>query len=277
MQNEVNIEQILDFYLHAGVDEVIGDTPVNQFDRPASPKAATNPQSSVPQAPKTQETTAPNTAPNTAPKITAAASRSKEQHVSSATDVANSANTLDELKLAIENFEGCSLKSMAMNTVFSRGNPESSLMIIDRAPSAEEDRAGHPFASASGVFLSKMMNSIGIAETDFYMTSCLPWRPPGGRAPTKEEQAICLPFIRRHIELASPKLLLICGEAAAFILNRKAGINKLRGNWEELTTSSQTISTLSIFHPTFLMEHPASKRHAWSDLLKLKAALASHS
>ncbi len=271
MQNEANIEQILDFYLQAGVDEVIGDAPVNQFDRPAPPKKPANLQPNQTQTPKPS-----SRAPIAAPlAIAKKPSQSSEQHISAATDAANSAISLDELKSAIENFEGCNLKSMAMNTVFARGNPDAPLMVIDRAPSAEEDRAGQPFASASGTFLAKMMNSIGLSEADVYLASSLPWRPPGGRTPTREEQAICLPFILRHIELASPKIILICGEAAAFMLNKKVGINKLRGKWEDLPANSHMVSSLSIFHPTFLMEHPASKKMAWSDLLKLKAALAS--
>ncbi|OUR77753.1 hypothetical protein A9Q83_09545 [Alphaproteobacteria bacterium 46_93_T64] len=272
MQTDANIKEILDFYLLAGVDEAIGETPVNQFDRPAPSQPAINippvEPNSVPAPKQFPIHQQPEVLANSVPA-------SSGQGVQEANALANSANSILELKAVIENFGGCALKSMATNTVFARGNPEADLMIIDRAPSAEEDRSGLPFAGASGIFLAKMLGSIGLNEDAVYLSACLPWRPPGGRVPTREEQAICLPFIRRHIELASPKHILMCGEAAAFLLEKKTGINKLRGSWETVEANSQTVTALSIFHPTFLMEHPASKKLAWADLLKLKAALTA--
>ena len=128
---------------------------------------------------------------------------------------ARGAATLAELQDAMQQFEGCSLKHTAMNLVFGDGNPEASIMFIGEAPGADEDRQGRPFVGVSGQLLDKMIAAIGLDRTSAYITNILPWRPPGNRKPTTNEVTICLPFIRRHIELVAPRVLVLVGGTAA--------------------------------------------------------------
>ncbi|WP_206378211.1 uracil-DNA glycosylase [Sneathiella limimaris] len=280
MMSDAGLKEILDFYVSAGVDETIAETPTNWFevkDTPAKPAAA--PSSVAKPAPRGTgsasallQKAAMDKATAAKPKISA---NSKEV-IERAAATAKAATTLAELKEAILGFEGCTLKQWANSTVFADGNEAADLMLIDRPPSADEDRSGLPFAAAHGEMLTKMLAAIGIEkDSQTYMTSCLPWRPPGGKTPTPEEQAICLPFIERHIELKAPKMILFFGEAAAFVQRRKEGINKLRGKWIDYEVGELSIPATAIFHPHFLMEHPASKRLAWQDLLSVKAVLSS--
>jgi uracil-DNA glycosylase family 4 len=111
----------------------------------------------------------------------------------------NTTKTILELRTALENFEGCSLKSTAMNLVFGDGNKNADVMLIGEAPGADEDRDGKPFAGLSGQLLDKMMCSIGLGRQNIYIANIIPWRPPGNRQPTPFEIATCLPFIKRHI------------------------------------------------------------------------------
>ena len=254
-----NIKAVLDFYVEAGIDEVIGDTPINRFELPV---AATAQRRSPLQRSATSQAT-------TKPSVAQASNATHSDVIS----LVNKCDSIEALQQAINDFAGCSLKKLATKTVFAFGNPEADLMVIDRPPSSEEDRSGMPFSGPSGILLTKMLASIGIKEDGFYASSLIPWRPPGGRAPTREEQMICMPFIKRHIELAKPKFLLLCGEAAAPLLEKKSGINRLRGQWTQMTFGNNRIPAIPIFHPSFLMDHPASKKLAWSDLLELKAAL----
>jgi uracil-DNA glycosylase len=260
MEQISEIDAILRFYLEAGVDETIGDAPINRFETSKTrqpPKAAT-PVST----PKRVETPLKK-----APGVNLA------EGVRSAEQISGDCHSIDELRKALETFEGCSLKKMATNTVFANGNPAARLMIIDRPPSVEEDRSGFPFSGEAGGLLEIMLEAIGVGFDDTYRTSVLPWRPPGGRQPTTEELSLCLPFIHRHIELARPELILLCGEAAAFLHRQKKGINKLRGTWLDYKLKSTSTPTLAIFHPAFLLDHPASKKYAWTDMLSLKAAM----
>ncbi len=244
---------------------MIGEEPINWLGRAEPSRGA-------------QSTPKPQTPSRPLAKVAAPAAapvniQPSRESVQLAADLAAKATSLDALQETLRNFEGCNLRQMASNTVFGRGNADAKIMIMDAPPAAEEDRSGTPFAGASGEMLTKMLGAIGLKSEDCYHAACLPWRPPGGRTPTAEEAAICHPFAVRHIQLQKPDIILLCGEAAAFLLKKKEGINKLRGKWTPFADETAPAQTLAIFHPNFLMEHPASKRLAWADLLKLKAAL----
>lgn len=191
------------------------------------------------------------------------------------------AQTLAELKTAIEAFEGCELKKSATHTVFSDGNPEADIMLIGEAPGAEEDLQGKPFVGMSGQLLDKMMQAIGLDRSRIYISNIIPWRPPGNRPPSTQEIATCLPFIEHHVLLKKPKyLLLLGGVATKSILNTNEGIMRLRGHWQNYKPPHAkedfpTIRALPTFHPAFLLRSPGQKVYAWEDLKTLKAALDS--
>ena len=162
-----------------------------------------------------------------------------------------------------------------MNIVFGDGDEKSDVMLIGEAPGADEDREGIPFVGLSGKLLNKMLSSIGLSRSEVYITNIIPWRPPGNRQPTIQETAACLPFIRRHIELINPKvLILVGGTASKTLLVRKEGIMRLRGPWFDYQKSDKTvIPALPIFHPAFLLRSPAQKINAWKDLLAIRSRL----
>lgn len=186
----------------------------------------------------------------------------------SARDAAAAANSLDELKAAIEKFEGCALKKSASNTVFGTGNVEADLVLVGEAPGAEEDRQGLPFVGPSGKLLDAMLRSIGLAREEAYITNILPWRPPGNRQPTTAEVAVCEPFIRRHLELIGPKVVVcLGGSSAKTLMEEDRGITRLRGTWKEISFADGKIAALTaMFHPAYLLRTPEQKRLAWRDL-----------
>ena len=167
------------------------------------------------------------------------------------------------------------MKKTAMNSVFSRGEVASGLMLIGEAPGAEEDRQGKPFVGASGHLLDNMMAAIGREkDKDYYISNILPWRPPGNRKPTPVEQTLCLPFIKRHIELVSPKvIILLGGTALSALLDISEGITRVRGKWFSYRVGKKTIPAMAMFHPAYLLRQPQLKRQAWHDLLEIKTKL----
>ncbi|MCH8927023.1 MAG: uracil-DNA glycosylase, partial [Proteobacteria bacterium] len=197
---------------------------------------------------------------------------------SSARDLARAAGNLEELKAALDAFEGCALKQHAMNLVFADGNPKARVMVIGEGPGAEEDRRGLPFVGVSGRLLDRMLAGIGLDRTSAYITNVLFWRPPGNRTPTGTEIAACLPFVERHIELVDPQVLLLAGGISAkTLLGRSEGILKLRGHWAHYQHAgmARPIPALASLHPAYLLRQPAQKRLAWRDFLALKEALDS--
>ncbi|MGH6827621.1 MAG: uracil-DNA glycosylase, partial [Rhizomicrobium sp.] len=176
---------------------------------------------------------------------------------------------------ALEAFEGSALKKNAANTVFADGVAESRIMIVGEAPGRDEDRIGKPFVGRAGQLLDKMLASIGLDRCrNCYITNVLNWRPPGNRDPAPEEAAISLPFLRRHIDLVDPGLILLLGAVAArHVMGASEGITKIRGRWLSYRVGSRMVPVLATLHPAYLLRQPAHKQLAWRDLQAVAAKL----
>lgn len=275
-------EALLRWYVEAGADEAIGEIALDRYalsearvraTQTQAPPIQTEPQIRRPaRAPAAPVSAAAPPAP-----AVGALSDTPRRAAESAAHVAAAAKTLEELRRAVESFDGCaSLKDTATHTVFADGNPHGDLMVIGEAPGPDEDRLGLPFVGEGGQLLDRMLVSIGQTRDTFYITNVLPWRPPGNRTPSDVEVAVCLPFLERHIELVQPKVLLLVGELAAKTLfARPEGILRLRGRWHSYGSPglSHPVPALATFHPKTLLHSPAQKRQAWGDLLTLKQKL----
>ena len=278
--------ELIAFYLDAGVDGAVGEEPVNHFaDRPepAATPATTGrvgkpPQHALrgtPPAPaipwKGPEKAIPETPrnPAAAPVVT------PEAAVIAAREAARNAQNLDELRALLDNFEGCMLRSTATQLVFAAGTPGARVMFVGEAPGRDEDIAGEPFVGRSGKLLDLMMRAIGLDRTKAYIANVVPWRPPGNRTPTPHETAICLPFIRRQIELSNPDFLVCLGQPSTqTLLGTREGITRTRGRWVKFDTGTREIRAMATYHPAFLLRSPLQKRLVWRDFLALKRALA---
>jgi DNA polymerase len=200
--------------------------------------------------------------------------------VANAKKVAAKCTNLQELKKAIEDFEGCGLKKMATNTVFCDGNEDAKIMIIGEAPGNHEDLQGIPFCGDSGKLLDGMFDSIGLSRKDgIYITNVIFWRPPGNRRPTEEELAICRPFVERHIQLFDPKIIVLVGSTSmAAILGINDPVTKVRGKVIEYKPDflTKAIDAFVIFHPSYLLRQSGKKRIAWRDMLELEKVLKNY-
>lgn len=278
MADRAALLEALRWQVEAGVDEAIGETPVDRY-------GAANMQSTPAPAATPATPALPLDAPTLPPPVTTPASpplASPSQAEADARALAAAAMTLDDLRRTVEAFDGCTLKKTAMNTVFADGDPSASVMFIGEAPGADEDRKGKPFVGRSGQLLDRMIARIGLDRTasgpgGAYITNILFWRPPGNRDPAAAEIAACLPFVERHIELVAPRLLVFLGgPSAKTLLGRNEGIMRLRGRWFNYQTrqGGPTIPALATFHPAYLLRSPGQKREAWRDLLAIRARLA---
>jgi uracil-DNA glycosylase len=179
------------------------------------------------------------------------------------------------LRAIIERFDGCALRFTAKQLVFADGNPRARVMFVGEAPGRDEDIVGRAFVGRSGQLLDRMMTAIGLDRTAAYIANVVPWRPPGNRTPTPQETQICLPFIKRQIELADPDVLVcLGGPSAAALLGLTEGIRRCRGRWCAYHTGTREIRAIATFHPAYLLRTPLEKRFAWRDFLAIKAALA---
>jgi uracil-DNA glycosylase len=273
--------ELLAFYLDAGVDALLGEAPVNRMADDIAPQraGAASAPGAVDNTARRLRTESPgpiatSQAAPPRPALTAAAV-SPEAAVMAARNAARTATTLEELQRLLADFEGCALRATATQLVFADGNPQSRVMFVGEAPGYDEDIAGRPFVGRSGKLLDRMMAAIGLDRTSSYIANVVPWRPPGNRTPTPPETAICLPFVRRQIELANPDFLIcLGGPSMQTLLGIKDGITRARGRWLSYDTGRREIRALATFHPAFLLRSPLQKRFAWRDFLALKKALA---
>ncbi len=197
--------------------------------------------------------------------------------IAKAKEAASNAKTVAQLRLAVENFDGCGLKKMATNTVFGDGNPDSKIMVIGEAPGNNEDLQGIPFCGDSGKLLDDMFKTINLDRTKLYITNVIFWRPPGNRRPTDEELAICRPFVERHIQLVDPKIMILVGSTSmSAVLGINDPVTSVRGKFLEFDAKfmERKIKSFVIFHPSYLMRQSAKKKIAWRDMLLLERELA---
>jgi DNA polymerase len=210
--------------------------------------------------------------PPPAPAVPAPAA--PDAAIMAAREAAKSAASLEVLRGILEKFEGCALRVTAKQLVFADGNPKARVMFVGEAPGREEDLEGLPFVGRSGKLLDRMLAAIGLNRTTAYIANIVPWRPPGNRTPTPQESQICLPFVRRQIELADPDILVcLGGPATATLLGVKEGIRRTRGKWFTFDTGTREIRAIATFHPAYLLRSPLEKRFAWRDFLAIKKAL----
>jgi len=272
--------ELLAFYLEAGIDAAIGEASVDRFGAVVPAAAEPTPTLSDIAPPSRREQAAPRTLPqrgmmNPAERASApAAPASQDAAVMAAREAARSAASLDDLRAILERFEGCALRATATQLVFADGNPQGRVMFVGEAPGREEDLEGLAFVGRSGKLLNLMMGAIGLTRTDAYIANVIPWRPPGNRTPTPQETQICLPFIRRQIELADPDILVCLGQPATAALLNMQGIMKNRGRWVPYHTGTREIRAIASLHPAYLLRQPLYKRLAWRDFLTIGKVLA---
>ena len=181
------------------------------------------------------------------------------------------ADNLDRLKKSISNIKNCNLKNSATNMVFSDGNPKSKIMLIGEAPGSNEDLEGLPFVGRAGALLDKMLASINLDRKSVYISNIINYRPPENRRPTDEEMSRYLPFVKKHIEIIAPKILILLGSTAMnALIGNDVVISKVRGQWIEKKFGQYKTSVIVTFHPAFLMRQPTQKKLAWVDLKMIR-------
>ncbi|ANH03560.1 uracil-DNA glycosylase family protein [Shinella sp. HZN7] len=279
--NPAQLRSLLHFYADAGVEWLLEEEAVDRIAEFEAMRAARGMQASRETAPAPQQATRPaparqeqSRAAAPAPNVLPNVAIPDSQAVAEAKFAAGSARSLEELRTAMEAFNGCNLKTSARCLVFAAGNAKPSVMVIGAMPNADDDRDGQPFSGRQGTMLDRMLAGIGLDRADLLLSNVVPWRPPGNRPPSQREADICRPFIERQIALAEPNHLLILGNfAARFLLRSSDTIHQLRGEWREVAISGRTIPAFATLHPQDLVTAPVSKRLVWQDLLAFRAGL----
>ncbi len=186
-------------------------------------------------------------------------------------DLEDKQSLLENLKLKIINISECELKKNSNQIVFNDGDPQSQIMIIGEGPGQKEDEMGKPFVGDAGMLLNKMLEAINVKRKKVYITNVVNYRPPNNRKPEPSEIKKYSVFLREHINIINPKILILMGSTAMEALfGQNLKISKERGKWKELIVNQKTYQTILTFHPAYLLRQPEQKKYSWNDLKMIR-------
>ena len=178
---------------------------------------------------------------------------------------------LQELKRKINSIDDCNLKDNAKNLILGDGNIDSPIMLIGETPGDLEDNSGYSFQGNVGELLKKMLLAINVKKEKIYTAYSINFRPPDDRKPTSKEIKRYSIFIKEHITIIDPKIIILMGSTA---MEAVTGINDKisleRGNWKEIILNNKTYPLIISFSPSYLIRFPENKRFSWEDLKKIK-------
>jgi len=186
-------------------------------------------------------------------------------------DQTNKVELLEELKKQINSIENCNLKDNSQNLVLGDGNINSPIMLIGEAPGIEEDKSSTTFKGEVGELLNKMMLAIGIKIQNIYCSYAINFRPPEDRKPTAQEIKRYSVFLKKHISIINPKIIILMGSSAMeSITGINTKISSERGKWKEIILKNKTYPVMISYNPSYLIRFPENKKYSWEDLKKIK-------
>ena len=178
---------------------------------------------------------------------------------------------LNGLKKQINSIENCNLKNNSQNLVLGDGNINSSIMLIGEAPGIEEDKSGIPFKGEIGELLNKMLLAINIKRKDIYCSYAINFRPPEDRKPTSLEVKRYSVFLKEHISIINPKIVILMGSSAMeAVTGINTKISSERGKWKEVILKNKTYPVMITFNPSYLIRFPENKKYSWEDLKRIR-------
>ncbi len=187
------------------------------------------------------------------------------------TDQTNKAELLEKLKKQINSIENCNLKDNSQNLILGDGNINSSIMLIGEAPGAEEDRTHTTFKGEVGELLNKMLLAIEIKRQNIYCSYAVNFRPPEDRKPTSQEIKRYSVFLKEHISIINPKIIILMGSSAMeAVTGINSKISSERGKWKEVILKNKTYPLIISFSPSYLIRFPENKKYSWEDLKRIK-------
>jgi len=180
-------------------------------------------------------------------------------------------NKLNDLITEIQNIQNCELKNSANKLVFSDGNNLSKIMIVGEGPGQKEDEIGKPFVGDAGMLLNKMLKAININREKVYITNVVNYRPPNNRKPEPSEITRYSNYLRKHISIIDPKILILMGSTAMeSLFGSKIKISRERGVWKDIIINNKSYLCMITFHPAYLLRQPENKKYSWIDLKEIR-------
>ena len=183
----------------------------------------------------------------------------------------NKKDKMKHLENQIFSIQNCKLKNGSKNLILGDGNLDSPIMIVGGAPGYEEIKSGLTFQGEVGNLLQKMLSAINIKIENIYKTYVVNFRPPEDRKPNSQEIKRYSVFLKEHISIINPKILILLGSTAMeAVANLSSKVSDVRGKWKEIIIKNSTIPYMITFSPSYLIRFPDNKKHSWEDLKRIR-------
>ena len=183
----------------------------------------------------------------------------------------NKTEQIKELKKLINSIQNCNLKENSKDLILGDGNHDSPIMIIGEAPGLEEEKNNKTFQGEPGLLLEKMLSAINLKKENIYSSYAINFRPPEDRKPTSQEIKRYSIFLKQHISIIDPKIVILLGSTAMeSVISSNKKISNERGIWKEIILKNKTYPIMITFNPSYLIRFPENKKYSWEDLKKIK-------
>ena len=166
----------------------------------------------------------------------------------------------------------CELHRGRRNIVIDRGDPSSRILCIGEAPGENEDIKGSAFVGRAGKLLDDIMKSIDLdTERDVLIANIVKCKPPGNRAPVRDEVSSCVPYLHKQIDLVKPQVIVLLGAVALKHMIPDKGDFAMAEEAGKLFQSSHypDVHFMVLYHPAYLLYDPRKKKDMWEHVKRL--------
>ena len=183
----------------------------------------------------------------------------------------NKVDQLKDLRKQLDSIQNCNLKDNSNRLILGDGNINSPIMIIGESPGPEEEKSDKTFQGESGELIEKMLMAINIQKNKVYSSYAINFKTPENRKPTSQEIKRYSFFLKEHISIIDPKIVILFGSTAMeSIIPSKKRVSNERGKWREIILKNKTYLLICTFSPSYLIRFPENKKFSWEDLKKIK-------
>jgi len=171
---------------------------------------------------------------------------------------------LDAIADEIKKCRTCKKESSGV-AVPGEGNPDADIVFLGEAPGKNEAATGRPFIGRSGQLLRRMIQKVGLTESEVYITSPVKYLPDRG-TPSKKQIVHGRLHLSKQLAVIDPKIIVLLGKTAVTaMLDRDSAILKEHGSI--LNDNGRTyIITL---HPAAVLRFPKYTHLMEKDFLRV--------
>lgn len=179
----------------------------------------------------------------------------------------------DDLKKLYQELEKAApslpLAQTATDIVPGEGSPDAEIMFIGEAPGYFESVQRRPFVGKSGQLFRKVLQEVGFAEKDVYISNIVKVRPPDNRDPLPAEIAAYKKYLDREIGIIDPVLIATLGRYSMGKFLPDAKVSQVHGRLHKVKWNDKTVFILPMYHPAAALRAPKVKESFVQDFQKL--------